>query len=377
VSGGIGNPGSSGPSNDNGTHAPMEDGVKDTSIDDARLAALLDGRLADAEREDLLARLSDSDEDYLVYADAAAILREREPASEVPAPELGADDGDMETFIAAPAIASTDDISPTPDISPAPDIAPTDEVGVVSEEAADARVIPIRSRRRIPIAAWGAIAAVLVGLALIPVLRSRGGDPYDPARLAARLQTPASSPDEPWTSNVFFLKRGAPEENIEDLHRAGRLGALLVDLELAVRAGDTAAIHASAQAAANAANVPGATFLVQMFDSIGSNADKPPAQLKLKLDEARQSTKESFDEAYLAAGAWSEAARLAAIAHDAEFFRKSDGREEVAKILALRELSGTARAEAEGVRAALPAEGAPNWAVLKDHLKSLVKALGA
>lgn len=47
---------------------------------DPAVSALLDGRLEEREREEVLAYVSVADEDYLVFADTASILRELEEA---------------------------------------------------------------------------------------------------------------------------------------------------------------------------------------------------------------------------------------------------------------------------------------------------------
>jgi hypothetical protein len=365
VRGGEGNPGASGPSNDDGTHAPMEDGVKDTTIDDARLAALLDGRLDAAEREDLLARLSESDDDYLVFTDAAAILRKHEPAwANVPVLQpVGADDD--------PPFAVE-----APDISPVPE--PAAEREAEADVAVDAGrdVIPLRPKRRFPLAAWGAIAAVLVGVALIPLLRKRG-DPYDPARLAAGVAVPR---DSFWTAASFFVTRGGSDNPppIEDRAASARLGALLVDLELAARAGDSAATYEAAQSARNVIGRTGngSDYLDQPFHDVFDHAGEAPAKMVPRVEEARKATRKAFEGDYFAAGAWSEAARLAARARDAEFFRTPASRDAMEKILALPDLSETSREYAEAVRTTLSAGGTLDWTALQSHLEDLVRQLG-
>jgi hypothetical protein len=358
----------------------MEDGVKDTTIDDARLAALLDGRLDAAEREDLLARLSESDDDYLVFADAAAILREREGIAQVPPPDEDEDEEDEPApqRIAVPEIAS----GPAAERNAEPGVIPmrsrftaepAEPPALEPEEAAERDVIPLRPRRRFPLAAWGAIAAVLVGVALIPILRSRAGDPYDPARLAAGVAAPR---EEGWSSNILFLKRGA-QENIDDLHGSARLGAFLVDLDIAVRAGDTAATRGLARAAKNASEFSGGGGLVNLFSEIDANVGEAPARMIVRVDEARKYAKEIADPAYFAAGAWTEAARLASRAHNAEFFHTRDSRTALEKILTLPDLSETASEQVRAIRAAVPESGEPAWTALDDNTAGLLRSLGA
>jgi anti-sigma factor RsiW len=61
--------------------------VKEPRSENERLSALLDGRLDERERGELLAHLSAADEEYRVFADTASILRELEEA------EAGAEAG--------------------------------------------------------------------------------------------------------------------------------------------------------------------------------------------------------------------------------------------------------------------------------------------
>lgn len=52
--------------------------MKETRYDGQRLSALLDGRMDEQQRDELLAYLASADEDYLVFVDTATILHELE-----------------------------------------------------------------------------------------------------------------------------------------------------------------------------------------------------------------------------------------------------------------------------------------------------------
>lgn len=376
--GGEGNPGASGPSNDDGTHAPMEDGVKDTTIDDARLAALLDGRLDAAEREDLLARLSESDDDYLVFADAAAILREREGIEAIPAPETDEEDEPAPQRIAVPEIASAPAAERDADPGVIPmrsrfTAEPAEPPAVEAAEAAEPDVIPLRPRRRFPLAAWGAIAAVLVGVALIPLLRKRG-DPYDPARLAASVEGPGALPEAEWGSNlVFRITRGEGGPNVTDEARSSRLGALAVDLEVAARTRDTAAAQLARSTRTLLGDVRGAGSTEEIFREIEQKSGAAPEQLLPLVKQGRESMEGIPIQEYFQAGAWSEAARLASLRRNADFFRTTASRRALEKIPSL---APATREHVEAVRAALPADGAPDWPALDAHLAKIVNSLG-
>jgi hypothetical protein len=361
--------------------------VKELTIDE-RLALLIDGKVNDADRQALLAGLSE--EDILILGDAAGITREREDAARPQAerPPV-AREGRAEDV---PAAAT--DPPPRPYIVAAgaeeggkPEDAPAEpRLTVVpptpdrprEEAAGDASVIPLRPRRRFPLAAWGAIAAVLAGVALIPVLRARGGNPEDPARLAAALPGPAGRlpagwiDDRPWGAK----RGGGGDDGLLVETRSARLGALLVDLELAARARDTATVALLAnRVSSHLGNVTGAGDLALVYDSIAGVAPTSPNAIAPLLKEGREDMPDAADPAYLDAGAWSEAALLAANAHDEAFFRTRASREMPARISALPVLRDEGRAAAGQVRAALARGGTPDWPALRQSLSDLMGAI--
>lgn len=300
--------------------------------DDERMATLLDGRLDAREREDALARIADSDDDYVVFADAAAILREHE-AQGTAAPKA---------------------------------------------EPASARVIPLRRRPMWarPTAAWAALAAVLVALALIPVLRSRMGNPYDPARLASRVGGGATRLPAGWMDARPWSTRGAGEK-LSDEAAGARAGALLVDLELAVRSRDIAATTELAGRVRGLLDEEnGAGAIATLYDSIAKRAGEPPEQLAGLLKDGRENARSYVSEPYLDAGAWTEAARLAVQARDRHFFARRASLDEIARIVALPALTERGRAAAERVRATMATERAPEWNVLAADLDVLLGVLG-
>ena len=309
-------------------------------IDDARLAALLDGRLDAAEREQALARIADSDDDYQVFADAAAILREHEAQGVAAVPE---------------------------------------EAQPESPEAEGTRVIPLRRRARAwPTAAWGALAAVLVAVALIPVLRARAGDPYDPARLAARVDSGRARLPAGWTGDrPWPVPRGGgpPRREYSDEMVAARVGALMVDLEVAVRSRDTTTIAPLAQEVGRVLNGGGSSsFAAPPYDTIASLAGEPPQRLAERLKDARQGVSEILLKEYVDAGAWTEAALLAAAARDEQFLRRRESRAEIDRIARMR-LGDKGRAAAERVRDAMAAERALDWTAVYGGLRDVLRAL--
>jgi hypothetical protein len=130
--------------------------LKEPGIDDERLGALLEGRVSEPARGELLARLSASDDDFGVFAETAAVLRELEGAAsdaDPDGPETGAGPDEPGGAGAPPPEA--------------------ERALRVSGPAPPSVRRPGGWRR--PSARWLALAAVLALAVLVPVLRPWGG----------------------------------------------------------------------------------------------------------------------------------------------------------------------------------------------------------
>ncbi|HEY7771370.1 MAG TPA: hypothetical protein VIB55_24580, partial [Longimicrobium sp.] len=173
--------------------------MKDSRLDDERLAALLDGDLSEQERNELLAELSPFDDDYQVLVGTAALLHEMEVQERQ---------------------------SQGRDAPPAPGAA-----------------IPLRppARRRWGSPGrWAALAAGVAGIALAAGLAGRGSQGADAVRLAAGLEANTRLP-EGWTERARWSSpRGDPSSRSSSA-QAVQAGALLVDLAVAVRTRDAGA----------------------------------------------------------------------------------------------------------------------------------------
>ncbi|MBD0319112.1 MAG: hypothetical protein ICV87_02190, partial [Gemmatimonadetes bacterium] len=152
--------------------------------DDERLAALLDGRLDEREREALLARLAASDDEYYLFSDTASLLRELE-----------------------------------------------------EEEEEEEKVVPIavpRRRRWSTPARWAIalpLAAMLAGVAIVTARAREENAAGDPVRLASRLEgegLPAG-----WTGRPRWSSDRGGASGGERGTQAVRAGALMVDLAVA------------------------------------------------------------------------------------------------------------------------------------------------
>ena len=303
--------------------------------DDERLAALMDKRLDPRQREELLARLAASEDERYVLADTAAVLRELEA---------------MEA-----------------------------ESGPEEDAAPPADVIPLRPRVRgwrSP-ARWVAVAAVLAGLALIPVLASwwdRYRSPGDPLRLAAALGSEEGLPEgwperRPWSP-----PRGegvSPDAtSAERAAQAARAGVLMVDLAVAVGARDTSHVQLLADQARDRFDREAGDD--SPFVQIAARAGAPACSLEPLLERAAKRLATQFASEYLELGAWAEASRLAVHRRDAEFLRGRRSRAMLERAERLTVPSSEARAAVTRIRAALDAEGRLDWDVLAGGLDTLL-----
>jgi hypothetical protein len=312
--------------------------VKEPRNDDERLSALLDGRLDGRSREELLAHLSASEEDRHVFADTAAILRELEEE------EAAA------TVAAAP------------------------EAGSVVESAEG--VIPLRSPARAR--GWraparrGALAAVLAGLAFVAVLasRARASAAADPVRLAALLD--GGIPEKWQPARVPDRGDGPAAETGDQAAEAAHAGALLVDLAVAVEARDTADTRLFARQVRSRFDrrSSDAGPLGQLDERAGAPADS----LRPLVESATERLGDRLGWEPLRLGAWTEAARLAAHRRDEAFFRDGASRTMLRRA-DRRTMDPAARDALARVRAAMPAQGPPDWAVLGPALDAFLNEL--
>jgi hypothetical protein len=288
--------------------------VNQPVIDPEQLAALLDGRLSSAARRELLSRLAGSDQTLEAYADAAAVLNELRPGR----PRW---------------------------------LAPT---------------------------RWIAIAAMLAGVALAPWLwtRARSGDRDDPGRFVALLASPTGGLPAGWNANPWGSVRGA-DEPLTPGARAARLGGRLVDLELAVQRRDTSAAAVAADIGALLETIPAAGPVGAMYRDVGRRAGAGPQELKPLLARAGSAAANLAGPDLVQLGAWAEAARIAAAAQDAGFFRARQSRATLARAAMLAGLTEPARAAIGRLQPALAAEGTPDWSALGRDLTELLRALGS
>ena len=296
--------------------------------DDETLAALLDGRLTGEARAEALSRLAASGEDYDVFGDTAAVLHEIEA-------------GETEATV-APGDAGT-------------------------------RVIPLASRARPAMRRWLAAAAVLAAVALGATLIGRGARAsVTPTDVAARLASADAGLPPGWTERTAWSAsrgNGAGTQPAD----AVRAGALFVDLAVAVQARD---VEATRTLAASVGRFDPGTGRGGALDRLATQAGAPPASLTPLVDEAaeRVAARLRHDDA-MAAGAWTEAARLAADRRDAAFFRGSSTRAGLRSATRAAGEDADARRAMGRVREALDRPGTPDWSALAPALDDLLRVL--
>jgi len=312
---------------------------------DEQIGALLDGRVPEPRRSELLALLAADDGDYEVFADTAAVLREAE------------------------------------------------EEGAAGKESADRRevvreteVIPLRPRRaagwRSPPARWMALAAAVAALALFPVLRSRMNAEgwRNPQRLAV-LASPAGARLPAEWGHAWNTTRGGGSESVPNSGVAAQVGALHLDMEVAARASDPVVAATVAQLARTAALTleyaadTGPSWASPEYDEIARLTDWARPRVLKRLASARTEVLRYVDRDYFAVGAWTEAARLAVRRQDTAFFGTAESREAVARAVALPGLSGDTKAAAERVGAVQVQGTIQDWKSLETYLDDLQRGL--
>lgn len=297
--------------------------MKEPSEDDERLSALLEGRVEGRQREELLAHLSAADDDYEVFTDTAAVLRALE-----------------------------------------------------AEDARARRPVPPSMRRRrwrapsLRTAVYAAGAAVVLLLAVGLVLRGRAaGAARDPLQLAMRAVPGERGLPAEWTLPApgGAVRGGAG--GVADEAWAVYAGALLVDLSVAIRAGDTGRITLLANRLSDPGASPGTPL-----QQIAARPDAPRDTLNALLESATDRLVDDEDRESLELGAWIEAAWLAARAQKADFFRGGTSRAMLRRAEALA-ADRAAEAAVERVHDTLPRDGAARWNVLAGNLRSLLSEL--
>jgi len=308
-----------------------------------RLAALLDGRLDAHRRDELLAELAASEDDFDAYADAVAITAELEGA----APEVT-------PLHAAP------EVTPIP---VAPEVAPTD----ATPEVTPIHAAPSRRRGLQP--RWLALAAVLAGVALAPWLWTRFA-----ADRGSLVAVEADALPAGWDASPWGTTRGAGDGLTDDA-RAVRLGVRLVDLELAVRGRDPATAQLATETALLLEGLSAAAP-AGLYHQIARRAGEPAERLEPLLREGRRLVPQMAGEERVKLGAWIESARIAAATRDQRFFASRANRSQLKRMAEDATLPPSARSTAARLRIVVETASAQDWSLLERELAGLLRSLG-
>ncbi len=306
--------------------------MSEPRIDPEQLAALLDGRLDERQRAEVMAQLAKSPDALEAYADAVAIAAELEG---------GAAGG------------------------------------------GGAEVIPLRQPGRprgFRVARWQwlAAAAVIAGVALTPLVwRSPSdADASDPGRFVDALANENAGLPPGWNGRPWSATRSVTDPLTPEA-RAVRVGVGLVDLELAVRARDTAAAQFAAEIAALLDGIPASGPVIAVYREVGRRSGQSPMELKPLLARGGASAIRLAGENAAELGALFEAARVASSRRDTEFFRSSSTRQALQRIRERDDLDPRVRS----VIARIGAVGAPpsgsEWERLTVDLDGILRVLGS
>jgi hypothetical protein len=318
--------------------------MSDSGADAEKLAALIDGRLDERERSQLLAQLALSDEDLEILAEAAAVTREMEE-------EEDRDAGTLPLMgVTLPRSAAPEPLSPPPEVTP---LRPR-----ASHRTRWGRLLPL--------------AAVLAGIALAPVLwkltHTGGDDATAPAALLASARgLPPGWAGTPWEATRSGSAVATPRG------RAVRVGARLVDLRLASE--DPAASAIAADVVDLVRDRPGADAVERAFAPLSvPGADAADRGRALSQGSRLAASLAGREDA--ATGAWIEALRIAADRHDEGFVRSRALRGRLDALAADGTLPNAAAEPLRRARAAAGGDSAQvDWVALHSAATDLLGAL--
>jgi hypothetical protein len=336
--------------------------VNEISKDPERLAALLDGRLEEREREALLAALNRSPDELEALGDLSEVMRDLESAGDVP---------------------GVPDVRPTVPVGAAGGFRPSP--GAASPPApapAPRRVVPRRQLR------WaGGLAAAAALLLVVNVLYDRnvGGRTAfaadAPADVLAVLADASIGAGDAQPVPAWPTTRGS-EAATERRARAIRFGARAIDLEVATQTGDAStAARLAGQMADALSEVAGAGPAPIPYRRVMASPGAPRDSLAAWLREGWEggAVVLGADDARL--GAWLATARIAAARRDTSFLRNAAWRR---ALEASRALVPSANVEARAAAARLGdlartdgGGAAPDWDRVRQDVESLLVTLGS
>jgi hypothetical protein len=305
--------------------------VKDIGVSAEELAALLDGRLDQSRRAELLARLGSSDEALEAYANAASVVSEL-------------------------------------------------EAGDTARSTAPSKAASRAHPRRLPAWSWVAMAAALAGVVVAPWLwtRARSVDREDPGRFADLVSAPGHALPPQWYGTPWPGTRGAGEP-LSATARAVRLGVRLVDLELAVRTRDTTLTRLTAEIVDLVEGLPAGSPVAEVYRDVARRASSGASTdaLETTLERGRHAVSKLAGPDFVKLGAWAEAGRIGARQHNGDFLTARENRSMLEWALSSSSLPQAANALLQQLHSNLQVNSPPDWNNLERDFAELLKVTGS
>lgn len=254
-------------------------------LDMETLAAFLDGKLTDRERDDVLTTLGSSQEAYDLFMEVVGLRK-----------ELAADGTTVSEDPAQPAARVPG-----------------------TTEPAGSNVTPLAPWRRpwVHVAAAAGLAAVVGSYAWLGSEGGRSGGnlaTLTPGLTAEALQAG-------WEQQSWSVVRGSDNGRFTSRQLAFRMGVRAVDLEVATAAGQVdVALRLARELEALAGQVEFGQDLVLLYQEVGRALATPGAPVDDAVSRANQAAADALGHEDLDLGRWVESRRLAAGAGQAEYF---------------------------------------------------------
>jgi hypothetical protein len=197
----------------------------------------------------------------------------------------------------------------------------------------------------------------------------------DPGALVAALSNEDAGLPAGWNGRPWSTTRGATDPLTPEA-RAVRVGARLVDLELAVRARDTSAAQFAAEVATLLEEIPASGPVVSAYRQVAHDVSKPQS-LRPLLDNGRSSAARLVGNDFALLGAWAEAGRVAAARRDASYLHSDAARAALERATRVVARDSQADAVVARIRSAAASGDAPDWGSLEQDFSTLLRVTGS
>lgn len=273
-------------------------------------------------------------------------------------------------------LETQDTAAGVPGVPDAPEAEPTLQVAPAPEPG----VIPLRRPERKPrrlSPQWGALAAVLAGVMLLPFAwrAMQGGAVRYPSQAVAMLETPEAGLPPGWELPPLRNQTRGDGDLLAERQRSARLGGYMVQLELAIRARDAERTGLLAdQAAFLVRDVTAGGLLTSALSQLKEQAGGEPSALLPQVEGVNETAASLLEADWFSLGAWAEAARLAAARQDAGFFRSARTRRTLEQAAGLV-VDDKGASDAVRALSAAAESDPPDWSALRTASGNLFSAV--